>query len=143
MARDFKALVRLNDWEVDQKRRYLAEQLRQLENLIGLLENLEQELIREQAHAASMPTEGGMLYGAYAEQTIRRREDYQRRIAEQEQHVSAAREQLRLAFLEFKKFEITEERRVERIEADLSREEQLDLNEIGIMAYNRNKKRNG
>jgi flagellar export protein FliJ len=137
MARDFKTLVRLNDWEVDQKRRVLADQLRQLDNLIGLLENLEEELKREQAHAASMPTEGGIYYGVYAEQTIRRREDYQRRIAEQEREVAAAREELRIAFLEFKKFEISEERRVSRIEADENREEQLDLNEIGIMAYNR------
>lgn len=140
MARDFKALVRLNDWEVDQKRRILADQLSQLENLIGLLQNLEEELKREQAHAASMPTEGGLFYGAYAEQAIQRREDYQRRIVDQEREVAGAREELRLAFLEFKKFEITEERRVSRIEADLSRDEQLDLNEIGIMAYNRKRR---
>ncbi|WNJ99146.1 flagellar FliJ family protein [Thalassospiraceae bacterium LMO-JJ14] len=140
MARDFKALVRLNDWEVDQKRRYLAEQLRQLDNLIGLLENLEAELKREQAHAASAPTEGGIFYGAYAAQAILRREDYQRRIAEQEQQVSAAREQLRLAFLEFKKFEISEERRVARMEAEANREEQLELDEIGITGFNRKKR---
>lgn len=142
MARDFKTLVRLNDWEVDQKRRMLAEELRQLENLYSLLQNLEDELKREQAHAASAPIEGGIYYGAYAEQTILRREDYQRRIAQHEQQVAAAREELRLAFLEYKKFEITEERRVARIEAEESRVEQLDLDEIGITGFNK-KRRDG
>jgi len=142
MVRDFKTLVRLNDWEVDQKRRVLAEQLRQLENLIGLLQNLEEEVAREQAHAATAPTEGGIFYGAYAEQAILRRENYQSRIAEQEREVAAAREVLRLAFLEFKKFEISEERRVARADAELAREEQLDLDEIGITGFNRKRRDN-
>lgn len=137
MAKDFKALVRLNDWEVDQKRRILAEQLRQLENLIGLLEALEEEIRTEQAHAASMPTEGGILYGSYAEHAIRRREDYERRIKEQERAVEDAREELRVAFLEFKKYEITENRRVARLNAELERDEQNELDEIGITQYNR------
>lgn len=135
--RDFKALVRLNDWEVDQKRRELAEQLRQLDNLVGLLEALEQEIKTEQAQAANMPTEGGMLYGPYAEHAIRRREDYQSRIADQEREVEAAREELRLAFLEFKKYEISEDRRVARVESELARDEQLELDEVGITQFNR------
>lgn len=135
--KDFKALVRLNDWEVDQKRRELAEQLRQLDNLVGLLEALEQEIKTEQAQAANMPTEGGMLYGNYAEHAIRRREDYQSRIADQEREVEAAREELRLAFLEFKKYEISEDRRVARVESELARDEQLELDEVGITQFNR------
>ena len=141
MVRDFKALVRINDWEVDEKRRILADQLRQLENLPTLLQNLEDELVREQQYATANPIEGGITYAAYAEQTIRRREDYHRRIYEQEQAVDDAREALRLAFLEFKKFEISEERRVAKVEAEQNREEQLELDEIGITAFNRNRRK--
>ncbi|MEX0693141.1 MAG: flagellar FliJ family protein [Rhodospirillales bacterium] len=141
MARDFKTLVRINDWEVDQKRRFLAEQLRLLENLMLMLENLEDELAREQAFAATNPIEGGMTYGAYAEQAIQRRENFIRRIGDQEREVANAREQLRLAFLEFKKFEITEERRVARVEDEQNRTEQLDLDEIGVMAFNRKRRK--
>ncbi len=139
MARDFKALVRLNDWEVDQKRRALADQLRLLENLLALLQSLEEEMVRERQYATANPIEGGITYGAYAEQAIRRRDDYYGRIAEQEQIVNAAREQLRLAFLEFKKYEISEERRVAKIEAEQNRDEQLELDEIGITGFNRNR----
>lgn len=140
MAKDFKTLVRINDWEVDQKRRSLAEQLRILENLNLMLKNLEDEVAREQAFAATSPTEGGITYGAYAEQAIKRRENFIHRIADQEREVANAREQLRLAFLEFKKFEISEERRATRIEDEQNRTEQLDLDEIGIMAFNRKRR---
>lgn len=91
MVRDFKALVRLNDWEVDQKRRALAVELQKLETLFDLLQRLEDELAYEQEQASTMPTEGGITYGAYAANAIARREDYQARIQEQEQIVAASR----------------------------------------------------
>ena len=56
MVRDFKALVRINDWEVDQKRRALAVELQKLETLIDLLQRLEDEIVHEQEQAATMPT---------------------------------------------------------------------------------------
>ena len=135
MARDFKTLIRINDWEVDQKRRALAAQMQQLENLIGRLEALEEELLREQALAQEQPTEAGLTYGAYATAAIERREILQARIVEQEEVVANAREEVRLAFLEFKKFEIAEDRRVEKLAAEEAREEQATLDEIGITAH--------
>ena len=137
MVRDFKALVRLNDWEGDQKRRVLAVELQKLEILFDLLQRLEDEIVHEQEQAATMPTEGGMTYGAYAATAIARREDYQARIQEQEQVVVSSREELRLAFLEFKKFEISEERRMAKVDDDIARAEQADLDEIGVTEHNR------
>ncbi len=135
MARDFKALMRINDWEVDQKRRILATHMQQLENLIARLEALEEELIREQELAASSPTEAGLTFGAYATSAIERREALQERIAEQEEIVANAREAVRIAFLEYKKYEIAEERRVAEETAEQTRDEQAELNEIGILAH--------
>lgn len=135
MPRNFKTLVRLNDWEVDQKRRALGEELRQLDNLEGRLKALEEELIREQAKAAEMPTEAGILYGAYAQSVLNRREDLQAKIAEQELAVERARDALAEAYLEFKKYEIAEERRVTAEARALAKEEQTVLDEIGITNY--------
>ena len=118
-----------------QKRRMLAEQLRQLENLLGQLQALEQELQTEQELAQAMPTEAGLLYGAYAAHAIERRENILRRIMEQQKAVEEAREDLRDAFLEFKKYEIAEEQRAIKIEAELAREEQAILDEIGLVTY--------
>ena len=49
----------------------------------------------------------------------------------------SAREEVRLVFLEFKKFEISEERRVAKVDADIARAEQADLDEIGVTKHNR------
>tara|TARA_R110000787_G_scaffold63679_3_gene143386 strand:- start:127170 stop:127589 length:420 start_codon:yes stop_codon:yes gene_type:complete len=135
MARDFKALVRLNDWEVDQKRRALGEELRQLDNLEGNLSALDSEVVREKAAAEAMPTEGGIMFGAYAEVARARREDLERRIVEQQASVEHARDHLSAAYLELKKYEIAEETRVNRIDAEEARAEQADLDEIGITAH--------
>lgn len=140
MARDFKTLVRINDWAVDQKRRALGEQLRQLENLEGLLEQLRAEIINEQKLATEMPTEAGLTYGAYAVVAIDRRNDLERRIELQERAVAGARDDLREAYLELKKYEIAEERRGDKVAADLAREEQAVLDEIGIVGHVRKNK---
>ncbi len=135
MARDFKALVRINDWVLDQKRRSLGELVGQLDNLEGLLAALEAEIVREQAMASQSPIEAGLTYGNYAAEAVRRREALQRRIADKETEILDAREALREAFLEFKKYEIAEDRRQARVDAELLREERQELDEIGLMAH--------
>lgn len=127
--------MRINDWEVDQKRRILATHMQQLENLIGRLEALEEELLQEQALAQASPTEAGLTFGAYATNAIERREALQARIIEQEEIVANAREAVRIAFLEYKKFEIAEERRVAEEIAEQVRDEQAMLDEIGIIGH--------
>ena len=137
MAKDFKALVRLNDWAVDGKRRALAEQLRQLDNLEGRLKALEEEMIRERDAATAMPTEGGLTYAAYASHALDRKRALQAAIREQIGAVEMAREELRKAYLEFKKYDIAENRRAAMVEAELAKADQAVLDEIGINIHRR------
>jgi len=137
MAKDLSALVRLNDWEVDQKRRALADELEKLDALEQCLKNLIQEMEHERDAAAAMPTEGGITYAAYASSAMDRRDKLKDAIAEQEGEVAKARENLREAFLEFKKYEITEDRRILKMEQDLAKADQADLDEIGLTIYSR------
>lgn len=137
MAKDFKALVRLNDWAVDGKRRFLAEQLRQLDNLEGRLKALEEEMIREREAATAMPTEGGFTYAAYASHALDRKEALKAAIREQIGAVEMAREELRTAYLEFKKYDIAETRRAALVEAELAKADQAVLDEIGINIHRR------
>lgn len=132
MAKDLSALVRLNDWEVDQKRRALADELARLEALEQQLRNLIEEMERERLAATATPTEAGLTYAAYASHAMDRRDAIKQAIAQQQANVAKAREVLREAFLEFKKFEITEDRRLMKIEQDLAKAEQAALDEIGL-----------
>jgi len=135
MARNFKTLIKINDWQVDEKRRMLADQLRQQALLQDRLSSLEQEMVREQEFAQAMPTEAGLTYAAYAEVAIERRENLNKAIILQSHGVEAARERLREAYLELKKYEIAEERREIEVAAEFNKQEQAELDEIGIVNH--------
>lgn len=132
MAKDLSALVRLNDWQVDQKRRALADELTKLDALELALRTLIQEMDHEQAVAATVPTEGGLTYAAYAVHAMERRDLIKQAIAKQHEIVAKAREDLRDAFLEFKKFEITEDRRVLREDRERAKADQAFLDEVAL-----------
>ena len=137
MTRPLDTLVRLNEWEVDQKRRALGEQLKRLQELQQALSDLAAELTREQASAAGAPAEAGLLYGGYAQHVIARRTDIETRIRHKEADVAAAREALSDAYLELKKYEIAQRQREEREAEEAARVEQAFLDEIGLQGHRR------
>lgn len=137
MAKDLKNLIRLNEWEVDEKRRKLGELLRLMANLEAQEKALEEELVREQAEAGSSPVEAGLLYGAYAETVIERRERIRDSIEKMESAIEEAREELRLAYLELKKFEVAQENRQRKLAKEAARRETMEYDEIGIEGYRR------
>ena len=141
MADKLKTLVRLHEWAVDEKRRKLAELLRLLNELERQANDLEAELKREQAIAATSPEEAGHFYGTYAQTVILRREHIAQSIAQAEDHVGAAREELKEAHQELRKFEITMENREKRRARERDRLEQLELDEIAAQAHRRKRGR--
>ena len=135
MGKDLKALIRLRAWQVDEQRRKLAEFLRAIADLEGRVERLARELEAEQQIAAGSPAEAGFLYGPYAQAVIGRRADLARAIAEAETALAKAREDLRDAYREHKKFEITQANRERRDVAELDRLERLVLDEVGLQGF--------
>ena len=77
MARGLGALIRLHDWQVDEKRRALAEKLRIAEQLEARLRDLEAEAEQEARIAAESP-ETGLFYGRYVEGVRKRRTELNR-----------------------------------------------------------------
>lgn len=137
MAKDLHNLIRLNEWEVDEKRRKLGELLRLMANLEAQAKALEEELVREQAQAADQPVEGGILYGAYAENVIDRRERIKESMDQMEVAIEEAREELRVAYLELKKYEVAQENRDRRMAREAARRETMEYDEIGIETFRR------
>lgn len=141
MAKDLHTLIRLNEWTVDQRRRELGDVLASLASLETGLERLRQELIKEQSIVRSSPEEAGFFYGNYAAAVIVRREDINQGIIRMEAQVAEAREKLNEAYRDLKKYEIVQENRETREALELARREQETLDEIGLQAYRRKKKR--
>ena len=135
MAEGIETLIRLNDWNVEQKRRKLGDLQRLIEGFEAELKKLEQDLLNEQAAATAAPNEGGFVYGYYAERVIERRAIIQISIQQLEKDTDEAREALSVAYRELKKFETALESRKLRQELELARKDQLDLDEVGIQTF--------
>ena len=137
MAKDLHTLIRFNEWSVDQRRRDLGEVLGSLADLESSLHRLGEELVREQRAVLASPEEAGFLYGNYANAIIGRRNHINTGIANMEQQVAEAREKLDEAYRELKKYEVVQETRDLRQAREEARQEQIELDEMGLQAYRR------
>ena len=140
MAKSLRSLIRLHDWDVDEKRRVLSEYLGQIAVLEERARKLEESVIKEQKVAAEVPGEAGLYYGNFANLVIQRREQLAEAAAAVEKQIVQARENLRQAYRELKKYETAQANRDARELAESNRREQIDLDEIGIQGFLRKRK---
>lgn len=134
------SLIRLHRWQLDERRRQLAE-------LDALGEKLRQEQTRlaseeqsEQA-AASASHEAATAYGNYATRLIERRDRLQKSLASVQQQIAEARETLAETYREVKRYEIASANRAMQQRKRLARAQQRTLDELAIENYRR--KRSG
>lgn len=139
MARKLANLIRIHEWRVDEKRRRLGDLQRMLTEFLEQARRLEEELVREQKVAARVPSEGGYYYGGYAQAVIARRETLAHSIAKTEDEVAAAREDLREAYRELKKYEVAQANRTAAEKKEEDRRETAVLDEVGLQAFIRKK----
>jgi flagellar protein FliJ len=130
------SLIRLNRWQLDERRRQLGE-------LDTLAEKLRQELARlvdeqkQEQSVAAASLEAGSSFGVYARDVIDRRLRIEKSLASVEQEVAAAREALAETFREVKRYEIAAATRAAQQRKRVARREQTTLDEIGIENYRR------
>lgn len=137
MAKDFKTLIRMRKWALDDKRRELGEMQGVLNNLLAEKDALEKAVIKEQKVAAENPELAGFAYGAFASAVIAEREALVKRIFEQEAKIDAFRDEVADAFKAVKTAEIAERNRVDAQRAEENRKEQAELDEIGARSASR------
>ncbi|WP_339780160.1 flagellar FliJ family protein [uncultured Thalassospira sp.] len=137
MAKDFKTLVRIRKWTLDEKQRELGDMLRVLEQLIEQREELGRALIAEQKVAAENPHTAGFAYGNFANAVIAERAALVEQIAAQEAKIDSFRDVVAQAFKDMKTAEISERNRVATVRAEEDRKEQENLDEIGSRAATR------
>jgi flagellar export protein FliJ len=135
VAKHLRNLIRLHDWRVEEKQRALADLLAAVAALEARRRELEDELVRERKAASEAPGEISIYYGNFAKAALARRRALEAAIAEGEAEVSAARDRLREAYRELKKYEVAQAQRDASEAAERNRREQLFLDEIGIQAY--------
>jgi flagellar FliJ protein len=127
-----ETLIRLKKFQVDEKRRRVA----QIEGMIADFQrmsvDLEREIHSEQERAGiNDPTH--FAYPTYAKAAIQRRENLTRSADELRIQLEDAKSLLGEAFEELKKVELLDERDQARERAEENAREQADLDSIGLM----------
>jgi flagellar export protein FliJ len=141
VSRTLKGLVRLRKWDVDEKRRFLANLLDSEAQVISLLRALEEQGKQERRAASADPMGAGITYGGYARWARGRREELESALKEIRQRIDAARDLLAEAFKELKTSEIAEENRSSRETVERQRRENTRQDDVGLEIFRRAEKK--
>src|ERR1700754_3223457 len=119
-------LIRLKKFQVDEKRRKVA----QIESMIADFDRMASDLEREirvEQERAGIHDPGHFAYPTYAKAAIQRRENIKRSADDLKVQLDEAKELLSEAFEELKKVELLDERDQARERAAEAAEEQAEL----------------
>ena len=130
-------LIRVRKHALDQKQKFVAELYRQAEELenqkVTLLTTLEEE--REKVD--EMGVEMLSYFGPYSKAVKERVQDIDEAASTLETRIEIAREDMREAFAELKKIEITKQNRDDAEEKAVNKKESDELDEIAIEGFRR------
>jgi len=138
MTNGLSGIVRLHKWQVDEKRRQIAELEVMRSDLEKKLEKLDSDLKDEQKNVASSNVVD-INYAGYAAAVMKRRENIEASITEVNVSIENMKDDLAEAFKELKKYEIVEQRAVERELHEQKRREQDRLDEISLNMFRMNR----
>ena len=129
-------LIRLHRWQVDERRRNVAE-------LEGLAEKLRQELARLAEERTIEQTAAGAsflarhVYPGYIRRSLDRQKTLEQSLAETEAQTAQARDALAEAFQELKRYEIAAASRERLRVAAAARRERLETDAVAIENFRR------
>jgi flagellar export protein FliJ len=129
-VKSLDTLIRLQKWQMDEKRRQLAD-LRQMHaDMAASIDRLDREVANEAALAVSDPSLSA-TFNVFAQAANDRRDRLDGSLREIEGQVIAVEQDIGEAFGELKKLEITKQNRELRDRTATARRAQAALDEIG------------
>jgi flagellar export protein FliJ len=132
------SLVRVHTWALNEKRQTLAGLEELASKLHGDLEALAAELKQEQS-AATDSIEGTIAFPAFVAAALERRKRLRVSIANLDLGIEAAREEVREAYREVKKYELARDNDERREQEKLALNERKALDELGAVLHQRKK----
>jgi len=137
MPKTLRSLIRLYQFNVDEKRREVGGMIAVLNDLERQARELETKISEERAIASSSPEEAGVLFGNYTAHYILKRERIAAAIKEMEDKLEIGQEEMRESYRDLKGVELTQGARENREALKQAKSEQAVLDEIGIEAHRR------
>ena len=138
MTNGLSGIVRLHKWQVDEKRRQIAELEVMRSDLEKKLEKLDSDLKDEQKNVANSNVVD-INYAGYAAAVMKRRENIEASITEVNVSIENMKDDLAEAFKELKKYEIVEQRAVEKELHEQKKREQDRLDEVSLNMFRMNR----
>jgi flagellar FliJ protein len=130
-----ETLIRLKKFQVDEKRRKVA----QIESMIAEFERIVVDLDREikvEQDRAGIQDPGHFAYPTYAKAAMTRKENLNRSADELKTQLDDAKAALGEAFEELKKVEMLDERDQAREKAEMNAREQAEFDRIAALRFN-------
>ncbi len=135
---DLNPLIRVRKHAVEQKQKFLAELYRQAEQLAEQKQTMLDQLAAEREKLKDNNSVDMLKYfGTYTEAVKARVKDIDDSIAMLNTRIDIAREDMREAFAELKKIEITQERRESEEIAELEKRQSQLLDDMAIEGFRR------
>lgn len=139
MTKNLKGIVRLHKWQVDEKRRQITELEEMRSELEGKLKKLITDLATEQTKLSNSNVVD-INYANYATHVMKRQENIEASIVEVDVSIENMKDELAESFKELKKYEIVEQRALEREKHEQKRREQDRLDEVSLNMYRTGRK---
>jgi len=134
--RNLDSIIRLHQWRLDEKRQNVAELERLATRFRSEIKQLETGLKLEQ-EVAARSAEAVTGYGNYALVVVARCDKLEQSLAELENEMIQAVEDVTVAFQEFKKFDLIRAHDREKAELKKKRANQRAMDEAGLNLYRR------
>lgn len=133
---DLKSLIRYHRWQLDEKRREVADLNAMLDRLHEQQAALEAEITAEQ-QAARSHGDVAFSYAGFAQQALRRRRTLAGAVAQVESQIARATDVLREMFQEVKRYELAQDERTRQEKAKQRHRENTMLDEVAAMGFQR------
>lgn len=131
-----KTIIRLHKWQLDEKRRALAELQNLADRLKAELERLKEEVANEQETARNNP-DFAFNYANYAQAAMERGRRLTQSLGQVDVQIAVATDQMAEAFQELKRYELAEEERLKREKEKQKRKDANMLDETALVGFRR------
>lgn len=132
--KSLKTLIRMQQREIDLLRREMVKLEERKQSYLDRMEALDGDL-RHELETAGELTEMRGFFGDFSETIKQKQQDLSQRVLYVEQQIQKMNIEISKQFAELKKYEIAYERFLERERKERERKEQIELDEIGQVAY--------
>lgn len=132
---DLNPLIRVRKYAVEQKQKFLSQLYKQAEDFAASKKSMLDQLAEEETTLQDMDIEMRAYFTPYAKAVKQRVQDIDDSIAILNKRIETAREDMRAAFAELKKVEITQESREDEAEIALNKKESNELDEVALQMF--------